>query len=289
MEKQLSGEPLSGLRLPTGEITTGDRPDRTLRKRNARIARAFNLAGKRVLDIGCAEGLHSLYMSESAKEVLGIDHRASVINRAEANRQLLGITNVTFKRGDVRDRELFEGIDRFDLVVAWGLLHRVSDVFSLLQSVGPVAEALSLEWRTPVLPFMSRLSLAYHPPVGEALDPMNLESRDGKGSISDSDKIEGHTGFWEPTPGAVRTICRRLGFRHARLFGYGEDLKSETRTVVRSWAGQAARAVTRRAIIHQVPLSRVHMLFEREPGGIDLCDPFGADLRLPDWEQAVRL
>ncbi len=252
----------------------------------------MNLAGKRVLDIGCAEGLHSLYMSESAKEVVGIDHRQSVIDRAEANRQLLGISNVTFKCGDVRDRELFGGIERFDLVVAWGLLHRVADVFSFLQSVGPVADAFSLEWRTPVLPFMSRLSLAYHSPIGDALDPMNLEFRKnggegGERAIADSEKIEGYTGFWEPTPGAVRTICRRLGFHHIRLLGYGENLKSEFRTVARAWTGQAIRKLAGKAV-HQIPLARVHMVFEKEPGMIELRDPFGSDVKLPEWEQAAR-
>lgn len=46
-----------------------------------------------------------------------------------------------------------------------------------------------IEWRTPVLPLMSRFSLAYHSPAGEVLDPMNLKpQRISNGGTDDSER-----------------------------------------------------------------------------------------------------
>lgn len=285
-------EPLSGLRTVTGEITSGSRPHRTLRLRNARIARAFNLSGKRVLELGCAEGLHCLYMAESAREVVGIDHRASVIGRANANKSVLGVSNVRFECGDIRDSSLLARIGDFDLIVAWGFLHRVTDIFSLLENLGPLTPALSLEWRTPVFPLMSRVSLAYHSPAGEILDPMNLRPlvRNGAGegqAAAQGHKIEGDTGFWEPTPAAIRLLCRRLGFKHARLLGYGETLCSESRVVARHWGGHLIKWFAGKAN-HQLPLARVHMIFEKVSGSIEIKEPYSSEVRLPEWDYGVR-
>jgi SAM-dependent methyltransferase len=214
------GEVLGGLRLPSGELTEGARSGRSLRVRNAAIATSFDLAGKRVLDVGCAEGLHSLYMSMSAKEVVGVDHRQSKIANAKANAKALGVENVSFIVGDTRDDDVFNAIGRFDLVIAWGFLHRVSDIFSLIYSLESLSDALSFEWRSPIIPMMSSLSVAYHSPSGKALDPMNISRRSQSADgVHDTDKIEGDTGFWEPTPGAVADNLRRLGYRHARMLG----------------------------------------------------------------------
>jgi SAM-dependent methyltransferase len=125
---------IGGLQLPSGLITPAKRSSRTLRRRNALVANSFVLRGKRVLDVGCAEGLQSLYLSASADEVWGVDHRASEIDIARATAKALGAQNVRFECGDVRDPELFKKIGVFDLVIAWGFLHRISDVFALFYS-----------------------------------------------------------------------------------------------------------------------------------------------------------
>jgi SAM-dependent methyltransferase len=292
--KRAGREPeyLGGVRLPSGKITAGTRPKRTLRLKNALLARAFDLTGKRVLDLGCAEGLHSLYMSESAAEVVGVDHRGSKIALAAATAQALGISNVSFRRGDVRDQDFLRELGRFDLVLAWGLLHRVSDVFSLLYTLERLSGAWSLEWRTPVLPFMSSLSLAYHAPVGDALDPMNVPGRGGDGSelgaATERKKIEGATGFWDPTPGAVTAIARRLGYGHATVLGYDDPFVSETAIVEQSWTRHLKKLKSGKRSLYELPSTRVHMIFEKSRDSIRIRDLSGGEVRLPEWDLAIQ-
>jgi SAM-dependent methyltransferase len=282
---------IGGLKLPSGEVTKSKRSSRSLRRRNAVIACSFDLAGKRVLDVGCADGLHSLYMANTAREVWGIDHRDSEIQKGKATARALGITNVRFETGDIRDPDLFKDYGKFDLAIAWGFLHRIGDIFSLLYTLEPLADALSLEWRTPVFPMMSSLSLAYHPPGRRALDPMNVNSvADALGAgkrIADGEKIEGDTAFWEPTPGAIKAIAGRLGYTSQTLIGYGENLMSEAEAIARGWNSHMEKVAAGKASIERLPRQRVHMLFERKPGSITLKNLKHGAQRIPEWDHAM--
>ncbi len=280
---------VGGIRLPSGELTSGKRSSRTLRKRNAIVACSLDLAGKRVLDVGCAEGLHSLYMAASAKNVLGIDHRSSQVRKAANMARGLQINNASFEAVDVRDTGYFDRIGRFDLAIAWGFLHRIADIFDLLYKLESIADNISLEWRTPVVPLMSDLSIAYHPTGHRALDPLNLKKPDADGAlgVADKDKIEGDTAFWEPTPGAVKTIMQRLGFAHSEILGFGEDMESED-SVMRLWNRHLARVNAGKERLDKLPRGRVHMLFQRQPGSIKLKDMSSGLSRIPSWDEAMR-
>jgi SAM-dependent methyltransferase len=256
--------------------------------RNARVARAFELQGKRVLDVGCAEGLHALYIAEHADEVVGIDHETDKIDIAQATANALGITNARFVCGDVRDSGTFSALGRFDLVLAWGFIHRISDVFSLLYTLQQLSDTLSLEWRTPALPWMSALSLGYHPPGGDKLDPTNLPVQGANGGAAGHKKIEGEIGFWEPTPGAVISIARRLGYVHHRVLGYGEHLEPERRIVTRRWARHLAETVLRRRRFRELPRTRVHMLIEKKAGSVRMRKiDKNLPVNLPVWDVAL--
>lgn len=288
MVEEKLGKPLAGLLLPNGEITPGKRGRRSLRQRNALVACGLKTEGKRVLDIGCAEGLHSLYVAGRAAEVVGVDHRRSKIDIAQASARALGVRNATFIAGDIRDKDLFKKIGKFDLIMAWGFLHRISDIFSFLYSIEPLADALSLEWRTPVVPMMSRLSVAYHYPEAPALDPMNVSSAVSEAKVEDRQKIEGSTGFWEPTPGAVAAIVRRLGYVHSRLLGYDEDMVSEERIMARVWARHLAETQAGAVPFERLPTGRLHMLFEKRAGSILTDEPLdSAHVPLPKWDTAL--
>lgn len=271
--------PLSGLRGQDGKLSGGDRPRRTLRRRNALVANALNVSGKRVLDLGCAEGLHSLYMADRGATVLGVDHRRSVIRVAEANRDHLGIDGATFQVRDTRDRSFWDACEPFDVVIAWGLLHRVSDIFGLLASVSAVTSVLSLEWRTPIIPLMESASIAYHPAGSNPLDPMNLAFETTLPNLSDDAKIEGPSGFWEPTLGAVKQIMRRLGFSNSCVVGYDEDFARVGRTYLRG----ARRLLWER----QMPMGRVHMIFCKDDNAMDQIITPIQDTEIPKWDEEM--
>lgn len=283
---------IGGIRLPSGKITPARRSSRSLRRRNAIVACSFELKGKRVLDVGCADGLHSMYMAATAQEVRGVDHRNSQIAIGKATAKALSISNVKFECGDIRDPKLFEGSGKFDLAIAWGFLHRVSDIFSLLYSLEPLAEALSFEWRTPVLPMMSTMSIAYHPAGGKALDPMNTgrskDGSEGRAAVADKDKIEGKTAFWEPTPGAVAAIARRLGYVHGTLLGYGDDFDTESETIAQSWQTHLSEINAGKARMDKLPEARVHMLFEKKKGSVPIKGLGSGEYRIPQWDQAMQ-
>jgi hypothetical protein len=212
-------------------------------------------------------------MADSAGEVVGIDHQQSRIDTAETTRARLGYSNVTFKVADIRDPGFLDEMGRFDLVVAWGFLHRVPDIFTLLLGLSEIADAFSLEWATPLFPFMGRSVSARH--RGPALDRTNLRPL---GSMTAAEitaqKVGGLSGYWFPTPCAVASVLKKCGVEHSRILGYGEPLMSQSEAIVRS--------------LHDVlrgrAYARVHMLAERAAGSIAMNDSY----TLPAWDTAAR-
>jgi len=281
--------PLGQLRTVSGEVTPGNRVSRTLRIRNAAMAVAMDLKGKRVLDLGCAEGLHSLYMAESADEVVGVDHRESVVSIAGKSAEMLEKKNVTFLRGDIRNTNFLKELGRFDLVVAWGFLHRVSDPISALSLICSLSDCLSLEWRTPIVPFAKSISIAYHNPVAEKLDPMNIEESADSAvtGTDDENKIESSSGFWEPTIGAVRAIVRRNGFYDYKIFGYGDRFTSGSVTAFSKWGSHLYRLIARRDISHQIPVGRLHAMFFKKGKAVSVSKPSQAISKIPAWDLAM--
>jgi SAM-dependent methyltransferase len=278
MYESIDTRPLGGLRRPDGGITEGQRPQRTKRRRNAIVASSMSLSGWRVLDIGCAEGITALYMAESAREVVGLDHRASVIESATATAQLIGASNARFVCLDIRDPESLLELGSFDLVTAWGLLHRISDVFGLLEIVAALAPRVSLEWRAPIFPGLSRVAFAHHPSTPD-LDPTNLRLQ------SSEQKLESSSGFWEPSVGAISSIGRAFGFDQLRVLGYGEAMSSAPMQNVRSLARQALNTV-RRGKRPQFPVARVHAGLSQ--AGDQFFDGVKLDpARIPKWDTLV--
>ena len=273
--EDVDDRPLAGLRRADGTITEGQRPGRTRRRRNAVLASSMPLTGFRVLDIGCAEGLTSLYMAETAQEAVGLDHRSSVIDSARTNAEAVGASNVRFECLDVRDPEALLSLGSFDLVTAWGLLHRISDVFSLFEILAQLAPRVSLEWRTPIFPGMSRVSFAHHPKTPH-LDPSNLRLQ------SSDRKLESSAAFWEPSVAAVASIGRSLGFDGCTVLGYGEDLHPARVQIFRSLGSQARTAVKKRTA-PAFPTARVHAgLFQ---AGDDFFSRVHPDpTRVPAWD-----
>lgn len=75
------------------------------------------------LDFGCGVGRLAIAFGRRIPRVLGIDASNAMLAEAAANAQRLGVTNVTFQRGDER----LEGVTgRFDLVHTYVVLQHIS-------------------------------------------------------------------------------------------------------------------------------------------------------------------
>jgi len=71
--------------------------------------------GKTVLDFGCGEGREALAIARSgAAEVIGIDIREEMINRAKANQATSGITNCSFATQCDRTVDVVVSLDSFE-------------------------------------------------------------------------------------------------------------------------------------------------------------------------------
>lgn len=94
-------------------------------------------ATDRVLDIGCAVGLHTLELAAHVASVVGMDLASEAVARARSAALSQGIQNATFVEGDASDLSGF-GNETFDKVAAIDFVEHVND--AMLESV--LAEVL---------------------------------------------------------------------------------------------------------------------------------------------------
>lgn len=112
-------------------VVEGDRPYNSLYERPAIISMLPDLAGSRVLDVGCGSGPLSAWMaSHGATEVVGFDTSARMVDLAEQKQ----IDRASFRVADLRQPLSFLADRSFDLAVASLVLHYLHDW------VGPLRE-----------------------------------------------------------------------------------------------------------------------------------------------------
>lgn len=97
-----------------------------------------SLAGLRVLDLACLEGMYSLELARRGAEVVAIEGREANVEKARFAARTLGL-DVDFRLGDVRDLSR-EHHGEFDLVLALGILYHLDadDLFSVIERIGAV-------------------------------------------------------------------------------------------------------------------------------------------------------
>jgi 2-polyprenyl-3-methyl-5-hydroxy-6-metoxy-1,4-benzoquinol methylase len=96
-----------------------------------------DVAGKRVLDLGCGVGQLAFYLAETgAAEVIGVDVSEKMLELARSER---GHPRVTYERAAIEDVAFAP--ERFELVVSSLAFHYVKDYRGLVRRVA--------EWLTP--------------------------------------------------------------------------------------------------------------------------------------------
>jgi predicted RNA methylase len=282
---------IPGLRLQDGSVSRGVRSEMTRRKRHAAVALSLDLSDKCVLDLGCDQGLYSLYMAGSAKTVIGVDRNREAIQIAEHTRQVLGIKNARFVAGDINTPSIQDSLPEFDLVVMWGFLHRIPDVFTVLSGLATRTKAFSLEWQTVIFPHMQDRAIAVYP-KSQTPEPGNLFSLHQtmiNSGAKDYRILQNH--FWSPTPAAVESILSDLGFPHSQVVGYGDDLATQQKALDRKFRAdgslQSPNSQPRLYPPDMAP-ARVHMLSMQVPSSVRFGRNSISSKDVPAWDVDMR-
>lgn len=156
---------------------------------------AIGLNGKSVLDVGCNEGFFSLHMAGEGAKVMGIDIDEQRISKARYVQSVLGEgKDVRFDNLDIYSPQ-FKGLDRFDLCVCLGFIHRVPDPFSAIAAIGDRAEMIIFEWKA--------LKFGPHDDAFAYFSPKSIDEADYYG-----------TEYWLLSYAALERILKRLGYTH---------------------------------------------------------------------------
>jgi len=76
----------------------------------------------KVIDIGCGEGVHSVYLAKKGFDVTGIDLSENAIKHAKQNAKDAGV-DVKFIVMDILDLDKLD--KKFDFVLEWAVMHHI--------------------------------------------------------------------------------------------------------------------------------------------------------------------
>jgi SAM-dependent methyltransferase len=102
------------------------------------------LSQSTVIDLGCLEGGFSVELARrGVQHVVGVEARQISVDRCNLVRDLLGLTNVSFRCADVND-ELRQAAAGFDAVLATGILYHLPDPAASLKTIRSACRGFAL-------------------------------------------------------------------------------------------------------------------------------------------------
>lgn len=102
-----------------------------------------DLTGRRVLELGPLEGMHTAMLVAAGAQVDAVEANTLAFMRCLVTREILGYANAKFWLGDFM-AWLAERDDRYDLIVASGVLYHMEEPIRLLELMAARADAIFL-------------------------------------------------------------------------------------------------------------------------------------------------
>jgi 2-polyprenyl-6-hydroxyphenyl methylase/3-demethylubiquinone-9 3-methyltransferase len=95
-----------------------------------------DLSGKRMIDIGCGSGLHSLAaMRAGVRELVSFDYDPDSVAATQGlHAQAGGPTHWRVEQGSILDAPYVERLGHFDIVYSWGVLHHTGDQWTAFRN-----------------------------------------------------------------------------------------------------------------------------------------------------------
>jgi SAM-dependent methyltransferase len=155
----------------------------------------IDLKEKKILDVGCNEGFFSNYMMNRGASVIGIDIDELRISKAMYVKKLLGDSSrLNFRKIDIYSEE-FNDLNKFDLCLCLGFIHRVPDPFRAVKAISEHTNMIIFEWKA--------LKFGPHDEPFAYFSPKPEDLEDYYG-----------TEYWLLSFAALERILQRLGFKY---------------------------------------------------------------------------
>jgi len=204
------------LHLGHGVYTIHDRPrDNARLRRVAQIvedASDGRVAGLRVLDLACLEGIYSIELALRGAHVVGIEGRSANLEKARFAAEALSLQGAEFVQDDVRNLSR-EKHGTFDVVLCLGILYHLDtpDVFHFVESIASVCTRFAI-FDTHV-GLTSRVAEAHRGRTYRGFrfveHPPGASETEKAGSLWAS--LDNPTSFW-PTRPSLLNLLSQAGF-----------------------------------------------------------------------------
>jgi tRNA (mo5U34)-methyltransferase len=167
-----------------------------------------DLAGKRVLDVGCNDGFFLFACRRlGAEEVVGIETDEHFVNHAALVNRLLDLGGIIVHRMSAYD--IGETLGRFDVTLALGLIYHLKSPLFFFERVAPITSSMIVVETAVRNSNEDRANRERGVPGAPAMDfienpPAQLHP-------------EGGPNWWVPNTECVQAMLRACGFSHTTV------------------------------------------------------------------------